>query len=68
MPVERLILTCGRYTPAATEDTRARVMAMEAYLARLSEELEHVMGELARMTEGLNSRSAVTASNEEGGV
>ena len=43
-------------------------MAMEAYLARLSEELEHVMGELARMTEGLNSRSAVTASNEEGGV
>lgn len=66
--MERLILTCGRYTPVTAGDTQARVKAMEAYLARLSEELEHLMGELSRMTDGLSGRSAATASREEGGV
>ena len=59
--MEKLILTCGRYIPPSAGDSEIRVRAMEAYLARLSEELEILLGEAGRMLEAL--RSGQTASD-----
>ena len=70
--MEKLILTCGRYIPSAAGDADARVAAMEAYLARLSEELEILMGEMGRVLtalEGMLSAAASSAdTNGEGGA
>lgn len=70
--MEKLILTCGRYIPSAAGDTDTRVAAMEAYLARLSEELEVLMGEMDRVLtalEGMLSAAASSAdTNGEGGA
>ncbi len=44
--MERLILRCGRYVPAADGDATARMRAMEAYLARLTDELEHLLAQM----------------------
>ena len=70
--MEKLILTCGRYIPSAAGDADARVAAMEAYLARLSEELEVLMGEMDRVLtalEGMLSAAASPADTDgEGGA
>ena len=70
--MEKLILTCGRYIPSAAGGTDAHVAAMEAYLARLSEELEVLMGEMDRVLtalEGMLSAAASSAdTNGEGGA
>lgn len=44
--MEKLILTCGRYVPAEEGDVLLRVYALEAYLARLTEELEHLLAQM----------------------
>lgn len=41
--MEKLILSCGRFSPSAGEGIEGRVRALEAYLARLSEELEFLL-------------------------
>ena len=56
--MEKLILKCGRYIPSATVDTESRVKEMEAYLSRLTEELEFLMGELDRVLEALAAVSS----------
>ena len=56
--MEKLILKCGRYIPSAAADTESRVKEMEAYLSRLTEELEFLMGELDRVLEALGSAAA----------
>lgn len=70
--MEKLILTCGRYFPPSAGDTEARIAAMESYLARLSEELEVLMGEMDRVLtalEGLLPAAASSADTDgEGGV
>lgn len=68
--MEKLILTCGRFLPPSGGDSEARVRAMEAYVARLSEELEILLGETGRMLEALQSvQAALTVQdNGEGGV
>lgn len=50
MPMEKLILSCGRFIPASDE-TDARVKVLEDYLARLSEELELLLAEAGRELE-----------------
>ena len=68
--MEKLILSCGRYIPQAAGNAEARVRAMEAYLARLSEELEVLLGETAGAIETLqamqSSLAAVSNSQKEG--
>lgn len=56
--MEKLILKCGRYIPSAAADTESRVKEMEAYLSRLTEELEFLMGELDRTLEALGRAAA----------
>ena len=56
--MEKLILKCGRYIPSAAVDTESRVKEMEAYLSRLTEELEFLMGELDRAMKILGSAAA----------
>ena len=56
--MEKLILKCGRYIPSAAADTESRVKEMEAYLSRLTEELEFLMGELDRAMKILGSAAA----------
>lgn len=46
--MEKLILTCGRFVPAAGEGEAARIKGMEDYLSRLTEELELLFSELGR--------------------
>ena len=46
--MEKLILPCGRFTPVPGESTEARMRAMEAYLAELSEEVEFLLEEIGR--------------------
>ena len=62
--MEKLILSCGRFAPQSGEDTEARVRAMESYLARMSEELEFLMGRLGGGA-AAESASALTATGEE---
>ena len=74
--MEKLILKCGRYAPRAAGDTEARVRAVEAYLADLTEELELLVGEMDKALETLMTllaerdglTAAAMASDEEGGV
>ena len=69
--MDKLILPCGRYIPRFTGDTEIRLRAMEAYLARLSEELEVLLGEttqaLASLQAAQNSLASVN-TNREGGA
>ena len=58
--MEKLILKCGRYVPASAADTAVRIAAMEAYLSRLTDELEHLLSELDL------ALRAVTETGEEG--
>ena len=68
--MEKLILSCGRFLPPSAGDSESRVNALEAYLARLSEELEILLGETGRMLEALQSAQAALTvrDNGEGGV
>ena len=50
--MEKLILTCGRFVPAAA-GTEARLTAAEDYLARLAEEMELLISEMGRALEEL---------------
>ena len=67
--MEKLILSCGRYIPQFTGDTETRMRTMEAYLARLSEELEVLLGEMAEALENLRSaqNSLAAMRNDQGG-
>ena len=49
--MEKLILKCGRFVPSASGSMEQRVARMEAYLGRMTEELEHLLGELERPAE-----------------
>lgn len=63
--MEKLILRCGRYMPPASGDAEARVRLLERYVARLSEELERLLGETAGVTDSGEAATAVW--DEEGG-
>ena len=59
--MEKLILKCGRYIPTVDDDTGGRIKDMEAYLSRLTDELEHLLSELNLAVQEL------MAAREEGG-
>lgn len=63
--MEKLILTCGRYLPPSAGDTESRIAAMESYLARLSEELEVLMGEMDRVLTALEGLLPAAADSAE---
>ena len=65
--MEKLILTSGRFTPRAGASTEARVQALEAYLAEMSEEMELLIARLGRLY-GTEARaaSADVSAQEEG--
>ena len=60
---DKLILTCGRFTPPAGGSTEERLAAAEAHLARLTEECEFLFAELTRTLASLK-----TAASGEGEV
>lgn len=64
--MEKLILTCGRYIPQSAGDGETRVRAVEAYLARLSEELELLLGDTGRALEALQAAQSVSDDGEGG--
>ena len=69
--MEKLILPCGRFIPRFAGDAETRLLSMEAYLARLSEELEILLEETAKALDALQSvqNSLVEAWNrQEGGA
>ena len=73
--MEKLILACGRYIPPSSENLEFRVRAVEAYLTRLSEELEILVGEMDRALDALETllterdrAEAASVSDGEGGV
>ena len=61
------VLACGRFSPNEGAGVTARVLALEAYIAALSEELELQLSELGRTTEAASAQtpSAQTPSGEE---
>lgn len=61
------VLACGRFSPNEGAGVTARVLALEAYIAALSEELELLLSELGRATEAASAQtaSAQTPSGEE---
>lgn len=69
--MEKLILSCGRYIPMSAGDSEIRIRALEAYLARLSEELEILLGETGRTLNALQAEQSGAMSvgdRREGGV
>lgn len=44
--MEKLILRCGRYVPSEEGDALLRLRALEAYVARLTEEMEHLLAQM----------------------
>lgn len=69
--MEKLRLVCGRFIPPRGGEAMERVERMEAYLSKLTRELELLVGELDRAlaeTGGENGASAVSAVGEEGRV
>lgn len=58
--MEKLILKCGRYVPADETDALSRVRTVETYLARLTEELEHLLAQMDPVLQ------AVDGNGEEG--
>lgn len=68
--MEKLILSCGRYIPLSAGDAESRVRAMEAYLARMSEELEVLLGEMGATPDRMETAQTYLTSvsaNREGG-
>ena len=68
--MEKMILSCGRYIPLAAGDSDTRIRAMEAYLARLSEEMEVLLAETAAALATLKTaqRNGDVDSDWEGGM
>ena len=68
--MEKLILSCGRYIPLSAGDAESRVRAMESYLARMSEELEVLLGEMGSTLDKMETAQKYLTSvsaNREGG-
>ena len=68
--MEKLILSCGRYIPLSAGDAESRVRAMESYLARMSEELEVLLGEMDSTLDKMETAQKYLTSvsaNREGG-
>ena len=68
--MEKLILTCGRFSPLRGGSTEARVAAMEAYLAKLGEEMEFLVAELGRAASAsaaVTAAASAAAESSEGG-
>ncbi len=63
--MEKLILKCGRFVPSGSGSVEQRVAHIETYLGRLTEELEHLLGELERPAEAV-SVAPYEQSREEG--
>jgi hypothetical protein len=53
--MEKLMLSGGRFAPSGGENAEARLSAMEAYLTRLSEELELLLAEVGRAIAALEA-------------
>ena len=69
--MEKLILSCGRYVPQAAGDVETRMRAMDAYLVRLSEEIEVLLLETSRALAALQATqttAAITYDRGEGDV
>jgi len=68
--MEKLILSCGRYIPSAAGNAETRIRAMEAYLARLSEELEVLLSETSVALDALKAvqKNRAADSESEGGI
>ncbi len=69
--MEKLKLVCGRFIPPRGGDTAERVERLEAYLSRLTQELELLVGDLDRALADLTAEeepSAVSMVGEEGSV
>ena len=68
--MEKLILSCGRYIPSAAGNVETRIRAMEAYLARLSEELEVLLSETSAALDALKAvqKNRAADSESEGGI
>ena len=53
--MEKLILTCGRFVPTVGGDEAERIRGLEAYLVRLTEELELIISELGRTLDRMDT-------------
>lgn len=63
--MEKLILTCGRFSPLRGGSTEARVTAMETYLTKLGEEMEFLVAELGRAASAAESAAAESSEGGE---
>lgn len=71
--MEKLTLKCGRFMPARSLDPAERIRLIEAYLGKLTEELEYVVAEMDRVLNALETAYAerdgltvVATDGEEG--
>ena len=67
--MEKLILTCGRFTPRLGESAEARMRALENYVAEMSEALELLVTRLGQMQASAVTATATTtatAAEQEG--
>lgn len=64
--MEKLKLTCGRFMPSRGGEPAERVERIEAYLTKLTEELEYLLGEMDEILD--MSKTAVVMDGEEGTV
>ncbi|MBR5123617.1 MAG: hypothetical protein IKU90_00675 [Clostridia bacterium] len=63
--MEKLMLTCGRFMPPHGGDTEQRVERLEAYLSKLTQELELVLREL---NDAAAEQAVASLSGEEASV
>ena len=69
--MEKMILSCGRYIPQAAGNSESHIRSMEAYLARMSEELEVLLGEAAGVLDAVKAAETQGSASQnkfEGGT